>query len=211
GLKYVVKIGGCDALTDIYQAKKYGADSIISPMIESKYAVQKFVDNCKKIYSDLEQVNLSINIESINAYDNLGSILTCEDMKSINGIVLGRDDMAKSLSLSIDDVNSDKIFNIAVDISNKALEYGKSFTIGGGIRPQAINFVKAFNGQHVTSYETRRIVFDFYMLNKNYTVGVTKAIEFEIKWLEYLVSNRLADNLALSRIENLKNSLYSKL
>ena len=212
GLKYVVKIGGCDALTDIYQAKKYGADSIISPMIESKYAVQKFVDNCKKIYSDLDQVNLSINIESINAYDNLGPILTCEDMKFINGIVLGRDDMVTSLSLNMDDINSDKIFNIAVNISNKVHEYGKSFTIGGGVRPQALHFLKAFNGQSFTNYETRRIIFDANALSKNnFTEGVTKAIEFEIKWLEYIEANKLLDiNYTQNRIESLKNSLYLK-
>ncbi len=140
GLKYNIKIGGCDSLTDISSAKNAGADSIICPMIETEYAVQKFLNHCKQVYKNLDQVNLFINIETINAYNNLDSILASENMKSITGIVLGRDDIAASLSLNQDDVNSEQIFNIASDISNKAGEYDKTFTIGGGIRPQAIHF-----------------------------------------------------------------------
>ena len=211
-LKYNIKIGGCDASTDISLAKNAGVNSIICPMVETEYAVQKFVNNCKRIYNNLDQVDLLINIETINAYNNLDSILASESMKSIRGIVLGRDDMASSLSLNMDDVNSDKIFNIAVNISNKGHEYGKSFTIGGGVRPQAIHFLKAFNGQSFTNYETRRVVFDSRALNKNnFTEGVTKAIEFEIKWLEYIEANKLLDiNFTQNRIESLKNSLYLK-
>ena len=152
-LKYIIKIGGCDALTDIYRAKEAGADSVICPMVETEYALQKFVDNCKRIYNNIDQVNLLINIETINAYNNLDSILSSESMKTVKGIVLGRDDMTKSLNT--DNINSDEIFNIAADIANKAKEYSKTFTIGGGIRPQSTEFLKDFSGQYITNYETR--------------------------------------------------------
>ena len=206
-LKYIIKIGGCDALTDIHQAKKAGVDSVICPMIETEYALQKFVDNCKQTFEDLNQIDLLINIETIYAYNNLGSILANESIKSIKGIVLGRDDMAKSLNN--DDVDSDKIFNIASDISNKACKHRKAFVIGGGIRPKSTEFLKCFNKEYITNYETRRIVFNSYTLNNtNFTEGIRKAIEFEIKWLEYLKTNHLSDKQTQSRIETLKKSLF---
>ena len=79
-LKYNIKIGGCDASTDISLAKNADADSIICPMIETEYAVQKFLNHSKRVYENLDQVNLLINIETINAYNNLDSILASESM-----------------------------------------------------------------------------------------------------------------------------------
>ena len=166
GLKYAIKVGGCDALTDIYHANKAGADSIICPMIESKYALQKFIDNCKLFYENLNQINLFLVIESSNAYNNLDSILTSQDIKFINGIVLGRNDMVKSLSLNTDDINSDEIFNICINVANSARKHNKIFVLGGGIRPNASMFLKKLSENYLINYETRRIIFDSNTLNK---------------------------------------------
>ena len=202
-LQYTVKIGGCDALTDIFKAKNAGANYIIAPMIETKYAMKKFVSNCRQIYDDLEQVNLLINIETASAYNNSDSIFECEEMKYIKGIVLGRDDMAKSLSDG--DVNSDKISDIAFDIAQKANKYGKNFTIGGGVRPKCIDFLKRFDGFDYINCETRRIVFPSVITNSE---ALKKALQFEIKWLEYLNSNKLSDEkLTHNRINILQNCL----
>ena len=203
-LQYTVKIGGCDALTDIYKADNAGADCIISPMIETKYALQKFISNCRQVYDDLQQVNLLINIETVTAYHNIDFICECEDMKYIKGIVLGRDDMAKSLS--DEDVNSDKISDIAFDIAQKAHKYGKSFTVGGGVRPQCIDFLKRFDGFDYINCETRRIVFPSVITNSDV---LKKALQFEIKWLEYLNSNKLSnEKLTQNRINILQNCLH---
>lgn len=203
-LKYTVKIGGCDALTDIYKAKNAGADYIISPMIETEYALQKFVSNCRQVYDDLGQLNLLINIETASAYRNIDSILECEDMKYIKGIVLGRDDMARSLSL--DDVNSEDISDIALDITKKAHKYGKTFAIGGGVRPQCIDFLKRFDGFDYINCETRRVVFPTGIITSEI---LKKALQFEIKWLEYLNLNKLSDEkLNQNRINILQNCLH---
>lgn len=203
-LKYTVKIGGCDALTDIYKAKCADADCIISPMIETKYALQKFISNCRQVYDDLQQVNLLINIETATAYHNIDSICECEDMKYIKGLVLGRDDMAKSLS--DEDVNSEKISDIAFDIAQKAHKYRKSFTVGGGVRPQCIDFLKRFDGYDYINCETRRVVFSSVITN---TEVLKKALQFEIKWLEYLNLNKLSDEkLNQNRINILQNCLH---
>lgn len=212
GLKYFIKIGGCDALTDIFVAQKAGADSIICPMIESEYAVQKFLDNCMQIYGSTEHINLLINIETINAYNNLDLILKNENMKYIQGIVLGRDDMTKSASLSFDDVDSKEILDIALNIANKADSYGQKFTVGGGVRPRAKAFLSNFKGLKFVNFETRRVVFDSGALNDTDIVeGIAKAIEFEIKWLEYMAANCLSDkDIIKNRMESLKSCIQLK-
>ena len=38
-----VKIGGCEAKNDIFFRKKIKTNSIVAPMVESEYALRKFI------------------------------------------------------------------------------------------------------------------------------------------------------------------------
>ena len=38
-----VKIGGCEAKNDIFFCKKIKTNSIVAPMVESEYALRKFI------------------------------------------------------------------------------------------------------------------------------------------------------------------------
>ena len=178
-LPVTIKIGGCDSMLEIYKAKKYGAKSIIAPMIETPYALKKFVDNCRKIYSDSEikNINLYSNIETITAYKNIEEILSIPETKYIKGVVLGRDDMAGSIGDV--NINSDKILNISNNVSSISSKYNIDFIIGGGIRPNVIDFLNKLS--NIKYYETRMIVFDGNYISKE---GIKKAIEFEIEWLK---------------------------
>ena len=46
--KLFVKIGGVEAINDIYKCIEIGVDGIIAPMVESKFAAFKFIDFFKK-------------------------------------------------------------------------------------------------------------------------------------------------------------------
>ena len=41
-LPIALKIGGCGAISDLYDCKRYSIDYVIAPMIESAYAVKKY-------------------------------------------------------------------------------------------------------------------------------------------------------------------------
>ena len=199
-LTITIKIGGCDSASEIYLAKKYCAKSIIAPMIESSYALKKFVYACKKIYSDteLQNINLYPNIETITAYNNIDKILSIPEIQYINGIVLGRDDMAGSMNLK--NINSEKMLEIAKTLSEKAKEYNIDFIVGGGIRPNAVEFLK--NLSDIKHYETRMIVFDGNNISNN---AIIKAIEFEI---EFLKNKQIKDGY--KRISKLQDEICEK-
>lgn len=210
GLNFTVKVGGCDALTDIYIAKEAGATSLIAPMIETEYSLQKFLDACKSVYGEsLKDVNLYINIETITAYNNLEKILSCSAMDYVRGIVLGRDDMAKSFGMFLDNINSESMLNIVKIVSKKVAEHKKDFIVGGGIRSQTTAFLKSVKDEYLSNYETRRIVFySDSILSPNSEEGLQRAVEFEIMWLKYCKKmNYISNFYAQKRIEEL--SVYS--
>ena len=65
GLNLSIKIGGCEAKRDIVDCLDLGCDAIVSPMIESSFALKKFINSLNQYNYDREK---GINVETINAY-----------------------------------------------------------------------------------------------------------------------------------------------
>ena len=63
-IKLSVKIGGCEAITDFINCLNIGADSIVAPMIESEFGLQKFVESINNNTNNeqKEGINFYINI-----------------------------------------------------------------------------------------------------------------------------------------------------
>ena len=189
-LPIVLKIGGCGALRDIQEAKKIGVSAIVAPMIESKYALNKFVETIRKVYSEDEKINLYINIETITGFNAIDKIINDKDFNCIKGIVLGRNDLAKSIE--IDNIEDNRIFEIAEEISKKIKH--KEFIIGGNITEKSLSFIKKLP---ITRFETRKVILD-----KNADIeSINKAIEFEILWIKNKKIKSIED---YKRLENLE-------
>lgn len=189
GLELNVKIGGCGALKDLYEAKHFGAKSIVAPMIESAYAVEKYLQTIDIAFEEdeKEQTDFYINLETIVGYKNIDQILSVSNHKNIKGIVVGRLDFVKSMNLANKKVNSCQIFEITSDIAQRVKQLQKKLTIGGNVSTESVDFFKNLPNNSLDHIETRKVVFDFKRSsNSKETLeeGIKKALNFEILWIE---------------------------
>ena len=86
-----VKIGGCEAKNDIFFCNKIKTDSIVAPMVESEYALRKFIQ-CVNVRKNTSL--LLINLETNLSLNNLNRIMKSKPFKFLDGIVIGRSDLA---------------------------------------------------------------------------------------------------------------------
>ena len=209
-IELVVKIGGCEAINDLYTIKKIGVDSIVAPMIESVYAFKKYINASKTIIENIESKQILINIETICGYKNLDDILKTQESKYLTGVVFGRSDMTGSLGLEKEKINSETILDYAKEISRKTQQKNKKFVVGGGINLDSIDFLQKI--PYLTNFETRKIVFDSSLLNKSsIKKGIIKALEFELLWLK----NRqemfnIVRNEDIKRIQMLEQQIINR-
>jgi len=187
GLDLTIKIGGCEALRDMYEARVIGASRIVAPMIESSYALSKFLKGTKLAFPNEEwqQTAFLVNIETKTGFENIDQILSVDEISCLDGIVLGRVDMVGSLGMDRDDINSEKIFQIAWQLFEKAKILDLNCIMGGGVSAETIPFIKQLPAGSVDFYETRKVVFKCpEALNGPYDKGILKAVGFELMWLK---------------------------
>jgi 4-hydroxy-2-oxoheptanedioate aldolase len=118
-LKLSVKIGGCEAKSDIHECRYMEVDGIVAPMIETEFALQKFIESV----SNISDIKFYVNIESKTAYENIDKILDSPSAKMLSGVVVGRSDFVKSYGHDKSFVNSDFIFEKTYEIMKKAKSY----------------------------------------------------------------------------------------
>lgn len=187
GLELTIKIGGCEAVKDMLEARIIGVDTIVAPMIETSYAMKKFVHASKFVFPEEERndIKFLINVETITGFNNLDEMAVSSDFENIDGIVLGRVDMTGSMGLSRDDINTEKIFDIAQEIALVTSSHNKELVIGGGVSAHSLPFFKRLPTGALTRFETRKIIFDAQnaIKDENADKGILKAVGFELMWL----------------------------
>ena len=110
-LPIILKIGGVEAVTDIYNALAIGVKGIIAPMAETAFAANKFLDAIKIFIPEdnRKDIEFAINIETITAYKNLDEILELENLNILSSMTVGRVDFVSSLKKDRKYVNSDEM------------------------------------------------------------------------------------------------------
>lgn len=186
GLDLTIKIGGCEAIKDMYDARTIGVNTIVAPMIETPYAMKKYVQATKFVFPEEERkdVKFLINIETLIGFANLKEMIKSEYFSEISGVVLGRVDMTGSMGLTREDINSDKILEIAKSISQDMMKIHKDMVIGGGVSAHSLPFFKEL--PYLSRFETRKIIFNAKkaLEDKNADKGILKAVGFELMWLK---------------------------
>lgn len=205
-VKVSMKIGGCEARRDIYDAKVLGVDKVVSPMVETPYALKKFVEAIHWAYDcdDLEYTKFLVNIETITGYQNLKEMIELPEFRSLYGIVLGRVDFSGSLGKNRAFVNTSEMHDYAVEMSAMVHQAGKKFFIGGGVSKDSLDFFREMGTDVPECFETRNIIFDTKtsLRDPNIDIGLAKAQGFELTWMKRKKEfYERTSNLEVKRIE----------
>ena len=188
-LPATVKIGGCEAKSDIQNCITYGVDNIVAPMVETSFSAKKFVDACKGLDLDTSQKNFFVNIETIQAVNNCEEIIKeVEDFAK--GIVVGRSDLSKSLGLTKSDTNSEEVYKHTEKVLSIAKKKNMQTTMGGNLNSEGYEFVKKlYEKSLIDRIETRLVIcnVDEKLMN-NYQKFIELSIGLEKKILESRLS-----------------------
>jgi len=186
GLPIIIKIGGVEAVSDIYNAITLGVGGIIAPMAETKFAVSKFIGAVNTFVAEdnREDIEFAINIETITSYNNIDDILTVDNLNTLTGITIGRVDFTGSMGKDRGFVDSDEMLKYCTQIFQKARAKGLKCGLGGAISTNSADFIKSLVTQSlIDKYETRKIV---YHKDAIHTIeqGILVGVEFELLWLK---------------------------
>lgn len=181
GLEMSIKIGGCEAKRDIVDCITLYCDSIVVPMIESKFSLKKFLESIKQYNYKGKK---GFNLETINSYNNLDELETL--FNDIDFVTFGRVDFANSLDKNRDFVDSNEMFNYITNVFKKVKLQNKMCYLGGAISTNSISLINnLINLNLLDRFETRYIIFDTKKI-KNIEYLLYLANLFEVKWLSYI-------------------------
>lgn len=185
-LRVAIKIGGCEALRDLIECRQYGVDYVIAPMVETPYALSKYIAGKDKFFSRDEQEDMGFlfNVETRTTYDSLDELGTLA-AAGRTGMVFGRVDFAGSMGRKRDFVNSDEMMTYVCNVAETARKHNLDLVVGGGVSPDSIEPLRRVRKIRLDRFETRKVVFDAAVLDGHQAhMGMELAIEFELLWLK---------------------------
>lgn len=185
-LKVALKIGGCEAIRDLIEARQYGADYIIAPMVESTYALSKFIAAKDKFFPGDEQDDMSFlfNVETHATFQQIEELGQVAAQGNV-GFVFGRVDFAGSMGKGREAVNSTEMTDYVEKVAAIARKHDLELVVGGGVSPDSIAPLRRVRATRLDRFETRKVIFHASSLDSDVAAkGMELAIEFELLWLK---------------------------
>ena len=185
-LPIIVKIGGVEAVTDIYNALSIGVKGIIAPMAETAFATSKFLNAIDTFvpHDNQKDIEFAINIETITAYHNIDEMLNLDKINLLSSITVGRVDFTGSLGADRSFSNSDEMLQYCIEIFQKAKDKGLKTALGGAISLDSKSFIeKLISEKLIDKFETRKLVYNESSIN-NISEGLPLGVKFELLWLK---------------------------
>lgn len=187
GLPLTVKIGGCEAIRDLLEAKQIGVRYIVAPMVETTYALEKYIAAKNLVFDDEEQqdTDFLFNMETITAYEHrLAMVDAAAATRGANGVVFGRVDFVGSMGRGRDDINDEDITERIIEVGSLLRERKLDLVVGGGVSIDALEPLKAIASNYLTRFETRKVIFMGGAASlPDIQQGLLNAVHFELLWL----------------------------
>jgi len=217
GLQLAVKIGGCEAIRDLLESKQIGVRYTIAPMVETPYALSKFVAAKETVYNsdEAEDTDFLFNMETTTAYQNRESMLQAAAGKpGVDGVVFGRVDFVGSLGAHRDSINNDFVTDQVCQVASLCKEHHLDFVVGGGVSRDAIPALTRIHDELLTRFETRKVIFVGDAIREpELPQGLLNAVHFELLWLinkrDYYGRIHLEDEKRIEMLEARWNILKS--
>jgi len=185
GLPIILKIGGVEAVTDVYNALSIGVKGIIAPIVETTYALSKYLNMIKTMIAEdnAEDIEFAFNVETITTCENIVQMLSLPEARILTGLTIGRVDLAGSMGMTRETINTSIKMNYLVDtILSEARAYKLKTGLGGAISKDALPVIEKFF-YYLDKFETRKVVFPI----NSYKYGekaIIEANKFELLWLQ---------------------------
>ena len=186
GLKLTLKIGGPEAVRDMYDARSIGVDHLVAPMVESAYALKKYIRAIQNVFpkDEQEDIEFLVNIETVQTVARLDGIFESPEFADLDGVVVGRGDLVESMERPRDSVDDDVCFKLVSDILVRAKNYGKATVMGGSITAKSLPFLGRLPKGCLNRYETRKVCFAHGQhVSGRPEEGIDEALRFELLWL----------------------------
>jgi len=186
GLPIILKIGGVEAVTDMYNGLAIGVKGIIAPMAETPYALSKFINAVDTLIpkDNAKDIEFAFNMETITGFNNLDVMLALPAIKLLQGMTVGRVDLTGSMGLDRKSVENDRIYSLCVEAFKKTRNIGLKNGLGGAISTSSLDFIKKLNEDAlIDKFETRKVVFKPEAVAYGER-AILKAVEFELFWLK---------------------------
>lgn len=152
GLPYLVKIGGCEAKSDMRFLQAMGVSRLVAPMIESAFAMRK--------YQEMLPVgafsHIGVTIETIDAVDRIEAIL--DAAPRLTEVTVGRTDLTASFGGA--GVDCDETIALVKRVAKAAAKRSLPTTMGGSINTRTIAVLQqdAELRDLISCVETRKCV-----------------------------------------------------
>ncbi|MEA3080014.1 MAG: hypothetical protein QOF05_1422 [Sphingomonadales bacterium] len=184
-LKVALKIGGCEAVSDLLASRLYGIDYIIAPMVETPYALSKFIEAKDKTYGPGDHsTQFLFNLETETTLRNLDSMIDGA-RDGVDGVVFGRVDFTLSRGMARGAINDRSITDAVLRVATACAEADLELVVGGSVSTDAVTALREIQRIRLDRFETRKVIFTGEAIQSTAIVaGIRNAVEFELAWLK---------------------------
>jgi hypothetical protein len=158
---------------------------VIAPMVETPYALTKFVEAKTKTYGDnAPDTRFLFNLETEATLGNLEAMLPIAKAK-LDGIVFGRVDFTLSRGLPRKAINDRQITDAVLRVAQACAANDLTLVVGGSVAAEAGPALREIRSIRLDRFETRKVIFDGSAAESAlFEAGIANAVAFELAWLE---------------------------